>query len=101
MRFARKMIRSGCQAPIRAFTQWRFYGMKADILVWNLVRSFKRGRARHIVVKLPSGKRAITLNAARDIDHARRPEIGPREFFLLGPKKMDQLPCSLRQSPRL
>ena len=42
-------------------------------------------------MKLPGRERPVSLRAAVDLDDARRPEVGPGEFFLAGPDQLDRL----------
>src|SRR5437667_591144 len=69
--------------------------MKFALLVWNVVQRANTRAAGVVVVKFPLRNRAVIPDAAADLDHSRRAEVGPGEFLLARP---DQLYRSARRS---
>src|SRR5579872_162007 len=74
--------------------------MKDGLLSRRVVRTANAGIARIVIVKFPRGDRPVLTHPAADLNHARRPEIGPSEFLLKRPNQLYRLPGSLRQTRR-
>src|SRR5262245_51358721 len=100
-RFACEVVGRGRQPTIRALPKWRICGMKLDALVGNGIGRGDCGWPGIVVIKFPGEDRAVSAHAAFDVNHARRTEVRPREFFVPRPHQLYWLACSLCQTGSL
>src|SRR3954452_4240992 len=68
--------------------------MKVNLLMWNLVESLQRRRARIVVMKLPCGESAVLFDAALHVNHASGTEVGVTKLFFPGPDDLYRFACS-------
>src|SRR5882724_6705511 len=92
----------GCRGepPIGALPQWRIRGMKLNTLIRHAVRRADSRSAGIVVVKFPSGQRAIARDAALDIDDPSGAKVSPGEFFFSRPNYFHRMTCRPGQSCR-
>src|SRR6266498_1381013 len=72
--------------------------MKLNIVIGNVVLDLDTRRSRVVIVKLPGGDRAVGLNSAFDVDHARGPKVSPGEFFFARPDQLHRLAGAARET---
>src|SRR6266567_1319170 len=75
--------------------------MKLDPLMLNLIGSADGRSSRVVVVEFPGRQRSVAANSTLDLDHSRRPEIGPGELLFTRPDQLHRPACGSRQSGSL
>src|SRR6266571_2086670 len=72
--------------------------MECDLLMRDTVRGSDSRWPGVVVIELPGRDGTVIAHAALDVDHTRRPEVCPGEFFLASPYQLDWFPRSFRQA---